>query len=114
MVSAAKRNPQRHCAGPRVGHAESLAWSNRQPRTAAAIRPAERFRRDGERKVNSPTGPRFTTQPLPDYRKRRIDEALARLSRATLEDMQALQYDVMSTQARELLPIFLATWRRAS
>jgi penicillin amidase len=45
---------------------------------------------------------------LPDYRKRRIVERLAELPQATVEDMQALQYDVLSTQARELLPALLA------
>src|SRR5690606_18865032 len=43
----------------------------------------------------------------PSYRKRRIEERLASLDRATLEDMQALQYDVVSLQARDLLQIFL-------
>ena len=44
---------------------------------------------------------------LPDYRKRRIVERLHELKEVTLQDMQALQYDVTSLQARRLLPIFL-------
>ncbi len=47
------------------------------------------------------------TLPIPDYRKRRIDQRLAELERATLEDMQRLQYDVVSVHARECLNIFL-------
>jgi penicillin amidase len=44
---------------------------------------------------------------VPDYRKRRIDERLEELKGATIEDMQALQYDVVSVQARDLLAVFL-------
>ncbi len=44
---------------------------------------------------------------LPDYRKRRIVERLHELPSATVEDMCKLQYDVVSVQARRLLPIFL-------
>ncbi|MCH2113968.1 MAG: penicillin acylase family protein [Pirellulales bacterium] len=44
---------------------------------------------------------------LPDYRKRRIVERLHELQSVTVADMQALQYDVTSVQARRLLPIFL-------
>ncbi len=49
----------------------------------------------------------LVTLPVPDYRKRRIDERLEALPRATLADMQALQYDVISLQARDLLAVFL-------
>ncbi|QDT67518.1 Acyl-homoserine lactone acylase QuiP precursor [Planctomycetes bacterium MalM25] len=45
---------------------------------------------------------------LHDYRRRRIDERLTELPNATVEDMQALQYDVYSTHARDLLPVLLA------
>jgi len=38
-----------------------------------------------------------------DYRKQRIAERLHRLNRATVEDMQRLQYDVKSLQAKRLL-----------
>ncbi len=44
---------------------------------------------------------------LPDYRKQRIVERLHQLPQATVEDMQTLQYDVTSLQARRLLPVFL-------
>jgi penicillin amidase len=57
--------------------------------------------------INQPGGPMFVTQTLPDYRKRRADECLAQLESATLDDMQAIQYDVVSLQARDLLAVFL-------
>ncbi len=44
---------------------------------------------------------------LASYRKERIAERLHELKQATVEDMQLLQYDVTSLQARRLLPIFL-------
>ena len=56
---------------------------------------------------NPVDGPMLMAHPLPDYRKRRIDERLEELPQATLEDMQQLQYDVLSIQARDLLEIFL-------
>jgi penicillin amidase len=59
----------------------------------------ELYRRDG---------PPLHAHGQPDYRKRRIVERLTELSRATLQDMQDLQYDVLSVQARDLLPVLLA------
>ncbi|NOY40477.1 MAG: penicillin acylase family protein [Planctomycetes bacterium] len=47
------------------------------------------------------------SHPLPDCRKRRIAERLHELKSVTIEDMQQLQYDVTSVQARRLLPILL-------
>jgi len=57
--------------------------------------------------INQPGGPMLVTQPVPDYRKRRIDERLAQLDKITVADMQALQYDVISLQARDMLAVFL-------
>jgi penicillin amidase len=51
--------------------------------------------------------PPLVTLPVPEYRKRRIDERLAVLPRATLDDIQQLQYDVVSLQARDLLAVLL-------
>jgi penicillin G amidase len=69
--------------------------------------PAEGYVANANEDINEPGGPRFVTQVLPDYRRRRIDERLAALTHATLEDMQQLQYDVVSTEARDLLQVFL-------
>lgn len=49
----------------------------------------------------------LVSQPLSSYRRRRINERLDALPQATLADMQALQYDVVSTQARDLLTLWL-------
>jgi penicillin amidase len=57
--------------------------------------------------TNPLNGPLLVTQFLPDYRKRRIDERLAELPQATVEDMQRLQHDLLSVQARDLLSVFL-------
>lgn len=56
---------------------------------------------------NPPEGPLLVTQLLPDHRKRRIDERLAQLPQATIDDMKALQYDVINVHARDLLPVML-------
>ncbi|MEX2118722.1 MAG: penicillin acylase family protein [Pirellulales bacterium] len=73
----------------------------------ASYDPPQGFVASANENINPPGGPLLVTQPVPDYRRRRIDERLSQLSAATLADMQALQYDVVSLQARELLEIFL-------
>ncbi|MEM6655649.1 MAG: penicillin acylase family protein [Planctomycetota bacterium] len=45
---------------------------------------------------------------LSDYRKRRIVKRLTEMPRVTVADMQSLQYDVTSKQAKDLLPVLLA------
>lgn len=57
--------------------------------------------------INEPGKPTLISQTLPDYRKRRIVERLEELSEISPEDMQILQYDLLSLQAREILPILL-------
>ncbi len=69
--------------------------------------PPEGFVAAANEDCNPTDGPELITLPVPDWRKQRIDERLAELPQATVEDMQSLQYDVISTQARELLKIFL-------
>ncbi len=69
--------------------------------------PPEGYVASANEDINQPGGPRLVSQVLPDYRRRRIDERLRDLSRATLSDMQSVQYDVVSTQARDLLQVFL-------
>ena len=69
--------------------------------------PPEGFVASANENINPPLGPRLVTLPVPEYRKRRIVERLRELPQATVEDMQQLQYDVVSTQARDLLGVFL-------
>lgn len=45
---------------------------------------------------------------LHDYRRRRADELLTEYKQATVEQMQSMQYDVVSPHARDLLPVLLA------
>ncbi len=69
--------------------------------------PPEGFIASANENINPPGGPMLITLPVPDYRKRRITERLRDLPQATIDDMQNLQYDVVSTQARDLLALFL-------
>jgi penicillin amidase len=69
--------------------------------------PAEGFLATANEEMNPPGLPMLVTQPLPSYRKRRIEQRLRELPQATVSDMQQLQYDLVSLQARELLAIFL-------
>jgi penicillin G amidase len=84
-------------------------WRGRLPSSVLprVYDPPEGFVATANENVNPAGGPMLVTLPVPDYRKRRIVERLEELSAATVEDMQALQYDVVSLQARELLAVFL-------
>jgi penicillin amidase len=104
-----KRNPANSGLIPVPAWEEANHWRGRidsylLPRI---YDPPEGFIATANENINPPGGPMFVTQPVPDYRKRRITERLEQLSQATLTEMQELQYDVISTQARDLLPIFL-------
>jgi len=54
-----------------------------------------------------PGGPRLASLHLPHDRHRRIRELLDRPVPLQLTDMQDIQYDVLSTQARRFLPHYL-------
>ncbi len=69
--------------------------------------PPEDFVATANENVNRPGGPELVTIPVPSHRKTRIVERLNQWPAATLADMQSLQYDVVSVQARRLLEIFL-------
>lgn len=105
--------PQRHrdTVGllPQPAWDESYHWQGWMP---SYLLPREFDPRRGyvataNENINPPGGPLLVTTPVPDYRKRRIDERLQELPRATLDEMQRLQYDVVSVQARDLLEVFL-------
>ncbi|MCE9552940.1 MAG: penicillin acylase family protein [Planctomycetes bacterium] len=88
---------------------EGNHWQGWLPETVLprVYDPPEGFVASANENVNTPGGPRLVTLPVPEYRKRRIVERLRELPQATLDDMQKLQYDVLSTQARDLLTVFL-------
>jgi penicillin amidase len=69
--------------------------------------PPEGFVAAANEDINTEESPVFVTMCLPEYRYRRINERLRELPSATISDMQELQYDVVSLQARDLLEIFL-------
>ncbi len=56
---------------------------------------------------NPKDGPMLVTQTVHDYRLRRIEQCLSDLPAATVRDMQRLQYDVVSTQAKDILEIVM-------
>ncbi|MCA9187256.1 MAG: penicillin acylase family protein [Pirellulaceae bacterium] len=69
--------------------------------------PPEGFLATANEEQNQPGRPLLVTQPVHDYRLARIRERLQELPAARIEDMQTLQYDLVSVQARELLEVFL-------
>jgi penicillin G amidase len=84
-------------------------WRGRLPSTALPriYDPPEGFIASANESITGASGAALVTLPVPDYRKRRIVEQLETMGQATIEDMQKLQYDVISTQARDLLAVFL-------
>ena len=97
IVPVAAWDPENHWQG-RV-RVDLLPREYDPPIGFVASANEELYRRDG---------PPLHAHAQPDYRKRRIVERLTELPRATIEDMQNLQYDVLSLQARDLLPVLLA------
>ena len=69
--------------------------------------PARGFVASANEELYLADGTPLHSHGLHDYRRRRIDERLTELPRATIADMQALQYDVLSIHAREMLPVLL-------
>jgi penicillin G amidase len=104
-----KRNPANSGLIPVPAWDEANHWRGRLDSYSLPriYDPPEGFIASANENINPPGGPMFITQPVPDYRKRRIVERLRELPQATITEMQELQYDMISTQARDLLPIFL-------
>ena len=69
--------------------------------------PPEGFVATANEDVSIVSGPQLVTHPVPDYRKRRIVERLSEMESATIEEMQQLQYDLISVQAHDLLDVLL-------
>jgi penicillin G amidase len=104
-----KRNPANSGLHPVPAWDEANHWRGRLENyyLPHIYDPPEGFIATANENINVPGEPMIVTMPVPDYRKRRIVERLRDLPHATIEDMEKLQYDVISVQARELLAIFL-------
>jgi penicillin amidase len=107
------RFPKR--GGGQIGLAPIPAWDPQNhwqgfvpiEQLPSSYDPPEGFIATANEEKNVPDLPPLVTQLLPGYRKRRIDQRLAELPQATLEDMQELQYDFLSLQAQDLLKVFI-------
>jgi penicillin amidase len=95
---------------PLAAWEESNHWEGRVPvdLLPREYDPAIGFVASANEELYRRDGPPLHAHGQPDYRKRRIVERLTEFSKATVDDMQSLQYDVLSVQARDLLPILLA------
>jgi penicillin amidase len=104
-----RRRPGTHGLLPLPAWDERNHWQGRLPvdQLPRVYDPPQGYIATANENVNRPDGPELVTLPVPGHRKRRIDERLRQISKATLTDMQTLQYDVVSVQARRLLEIFL-------
>ncbi len=88
---------------------EANHWRGWYPRSMlpSCYDPPEGFVATANEESNPDDGTLLVTQTVHDYRLRRIQERLQVLPSATVSDMQELQYDVVSLQARDLLAIIL-------
>lgn len=104
-----KRNPANSGLLPVAAWDESNHWRGRLEsyHLPRVYDPREGFIATANESINEPGGPMLVTMPVPNYRKRRIVECLEKMPEATVTQMQQLQYDVTSVQARELLAVFL-------
>jgi penicillin G amidase len=104
-----KRNPANSGLLPVPAWDEENHWRGRLDKyyLPHSYDPPEGFIATANENINTPGDPPIVTMPVPDYRKRRIVERLRQFPQATIGEMQQLQYDVISVQARELLKVFL-------
>ena len=104
-----KRNPANSGLLPVPAWDEENHWRGRLDNyyLPHSYDPPEGFIATANENINTLGDPPIVTMPVPDYRKRRIVERLRQLPQATVSEMQQLQYDVISVQARELLQVFL-------
>lgn len=82
-------------------------WLDPATEIPAFLNPLQGFIVTANEGRRHPDGPLIATVPQPSYRQARIEELITAQSRLGLRDMQAIQYDVLSRQARRLLPLFL-------
>lgn len=69
------------------------------------LNPPEGYLASANEDLNPPGGPLAINMPMGDYRSRRIKEVLSRRDRVLVDDMKALQMDLLSLQARDLMPL---------
>ncbi len=94
---------------PALAWEESTHWQGRLSSEGlpSLYDPPEGYLASANENLDRADEQQIHSHALPGYRKKRIVERLHELQQATIEDMQQLQYDVTSLQARRLLPIFL-------
>ena len=104
-----RRSPHHSGFLPATAWDERNHWQGRLPSDVLPriYDPPEGFVATANEDINYLSRATLISLPVPDYRKRRIDERLRQMPKATVEDMQGLQYDVVSLQARDLLDVFL-------
>jgi penicillin amidase len=104
-----KRPPDYSGITPIPAWDEKNHWRGMLPSSVLprVLDPPQGFVASANEDINTARGPELVTIPVPGYRKERIDQRLRELKQATVADMQALQYDVVSLQARQLLDVFL-------
>ena len=88
---------------------EDNHWQGRVPaeRLPSVYDPACGFVASANEELYMADGSPLHSHGLHDYRLRRIEERLTELPKATVNDMQDLQYDVLSIHARELIPVLM-------
>jgi len=100
-------------AVPLAGWADNTAWRGfvRSDELPSVLNPPEGFTATANNKITSDSYPHhLSTYWEPDWRIRRITELLMVGGPFTVDDMKAIQRDVLSIQARDLIPVILAAF----
>ena len=104
-----KRSADEIGISPALAWDESTHWQGRlgEEQLASLYDPPEGYLASANENLDRADEFYLHSHALAGYRKERIVQRLHELEQASVEDMQELQYDVTSLQARRLLPIFL-------
>jgi penicillin G amidase len=98
---------------PFPGWTDEFDWKGYVPfeQMPQSFNPPEGYIATANNKIISDAFPHYVSNLWePDWRIKRISEVLRGQERFTVEDMQRLQQDVFSPQARELVPIILKAY----
>ncbi|MCX6134647.1 MAG: penicillin acylase family protein [Ignavibacteriales bacterium] len=98
---------------PFPGWTDEYDWKGYVPfeQMPQSFNPPEGFIATANNKIVSDSYPHYLSNLWePDWRITRISELLRKQERFSVEDMQRLQQDVLSPQARELVPIILKAY----
>lgn len=110
MAGRIPRRSVKRLASPFPGWTDKFDWQGYVPfeENPSAFNPSQGFIATANNRIVEPDFPYYlSNQWEPSWRIERITEVLGRSGLVSIEDIQRLQLDVVSTQARTLVPVIL-------